>query len=529
MSGVSIPGLDVWPTEPLGSLCDVVIGRTPSRNRPDFWGGDLPWLSIADMNQGRSIRTTKERITSLGAKESKSRFIPPGTVLLSFKLSIGKVAVTDIDTYTNEAIAALPILNPMKLSRDFLFWSLRSIRLDEEVDVAAKGKTLNKAKLERLEIPLPPLAEQKRIAAVLDKADALRRQRQESLQLTDKLIQSIFLDMFGDPVTNPMRWPVESLTKACQLSSGGTPSKSNPTFWDGNLPWYTPKDLKKDELADSIDHVSESVLTETNLKLYPEGTVLIVVRGMILSHSFPVSIIKKAGIVNQDIKAISPIADVHPQFLAACLRAQRSLILTKVTTAGHGTKKLDAESLSEIQIFLPPKDLQLKFVELVNRHRELFQDGESSKDCILSLFSSIQQRAFRGELDLSRLNLDEDAETPPESPVSEPAATEGRYKRPGCFIAPPNIEAQMMELEDKLDSGPGDSIPWSEDYFKYRTLSQILRAPFNFSEIWEAVYYDMADAQYEDVKDKVFEYVSEGILSQQFDEEEKEIVFYPQP
>jgi len=106
--------------------------------------------------------------------------IPSGTVVLSFKLSIGKVSVTKIDTYTNEAIAALPVLQPENLDSNFLFWTLRSIRLDEEVDVAAKGKTLNKEKLQRLQIPIPPLDEQKRIAAVLDKADALRRQRQES-------------------------------------------------------------------------------------------------------------------------------------------------------------------------------------------------------------------------------------------------------------------------------------------------------------------------------------------------------------
>src|SRR5882724_1057639 len=103
MSDMQIPGLSVWPTELLGELCDIVIGRTPSRNRPELWRGEHPWLSIADMNQGKFIRTTKERISSLGVTESGSRLIRCGTVLLSFKLSIGKVAVTDIDSYTNEA------------------------------------------------------------------------------------------------------------------------------------------------------------------------------------------------------------------------------------------------------------------------------------------------------------------------------------------------------------------------------------------------------------------------------------------
>jgi type I restriction enzyme S subunit len=87
----------------------------------------------------------------------------------------------------------------------------------------------------------------------------------------------------------------------------------------------------------------------------------------------------------------------------------------------------------------------------------------------------------------------------------------------------------MLALENRLDSGPGDSIPWSEDYFKYRTLSQLLKPPFSFTEIWDRVYYDMADASYETVKEKIFEYVAAGLLEQRFDEKRKEIVFYPRP
>jgi type I restriction enzyme S subunit len=86
----------------------------------------------------------------------------------------------------------------------------------------------------------------------------------------------------------------------------------------------------------------------------------------------------------------------------------------------------------------------------------------------------------------------------------------------------------MMALEHKLD-GPGDSIEWSEDYFKYRILSQVLLPPFTFDEVWEATRYDMGDADYETVKETVFRYIEQGLLQQQFDEETKEIVFRPNP
>lgn len=111
----------------------------------------------------------------------------------------------------------------------------------------------------------------------------------------------------------------------------------------------------------------------------------------------------------------------------------------------------------------------------------------------------------------------------------EPIEVQSRYNRPGSFIAPPEVETQMIALEDQLDFGKGDSIPWDENYFKFRTISQVLRPPFSFREIWEAIEYDIEGGNYETVKEKVFDYVAAGILEQQFDEERKEIVFHPRP
>src|SRR5689334_3294562 len=114
-----------WQTAELESLCEITIGRTPSRSRLDYWNsGSHPWLSIADMNQGRFIRTTKEKITDSAVNESGCRQVSPGTLLLSFKLSIGKVSVSDIPLYTNEAIAALTIKDRGKIDPSFLYWAL---------------------------------------------------------------------------------------------------------------------------------------------------------------------------------------------------------------------------------------------------------------------------------------------------------------------------------------------------------------------------------------------------------------------
>ena len=201
MNSLSSTVRSTWREMPLGELCEVNIGRTPSRNRRDYWGPGSPWLSIADMGRARNLHATAETITSAAISECNCRIVAAGTVLVSFKLSIGKVGVAQKPLFTNEAIAALPIRNSSQLCADYLYWALRSIDLTAGLDRAAKGLTLNKEKLIRIVIPFPPLHEQRRIAKILDKADELRIKRRAALEQLDALTQSVFLDMFSSPAS----------------------------------------------------------------------------------------------------------------------------------------------------------------------------------------------------------------------------------------------------------------------------------------------------------------------------------------
>jgi type I restriction enzyme, S subunit len=155
-----------WRWARLGDVCDIMIGRTPRRDNPAYWNGDLPWATISDLNNG-TIFDTKEKITALGAQESRSRLLKAGTLLFSFKLTIGKMAYAGVDLYTNEAIAALLPKDANQLSRDFLRFALSSVDAYASSSHAVKGKTLNQETLDAIPIPLPPLAEQQHIATLL--------------------------------------------------------------------------------------------------------------------------------------------------------------------------------------------------------------------------------------------------------------------------------------------------------------------------------------------------------------------------
>ncbi|MBK6803765.1 MAG: restriction endonuclease subunit S [Betaproteobacteria bacterium] len=153
-------------------------------------------------------------------------------------------------------------------------------------------------------VPLVSLAEQQRIVDLLSRAEGIVRLRREAQKKAAEIIPALFVDMFGDPANNPKGWPVRSLQNIVAFQSGGTPPVARQDYWTGDLPWVSPKDMKSVILSDSIDHINPTAISGTSLKLVPKGSVLIVVRGMILAHTVPVAVTTVPLTINQDLKAL---------------------------------------------------------------------------------------------------------------------------------------------------------------------------------------------------------------------------------
>jgi type I restriction enzyme S subunit len=195
--------MGMWNWVRFDQILDIEIGGTPSINNPDYWDKEKVsmnrWLSIRDL-KGNVIEDTKEYITDLGVKKSNVTLIPAGSIVMSFKLTIGRAAILGKDCYTNEAICSLIPKNLNTVTTEFLIQALDAVDFEKEIDQAIKVKTLNKAKLKRLKINLPLIDEQIKIATVLSTADneiithqnqlaALKQQKQGLMQqlLTGKV------------------------------------------------------------------------------------------------------------------------------------------------------------------------------------------------------------------------------------------------------------------------------------------------------------------------------------------------------
>lgn len=180
-----------WPMVKLGEVCSISIGKTPARKELRYWGEGLPWLSIKDMSQGSLILKTTESISQIALDELKITPYSVGTVLFSFKLSIGKVGITAVPLFTNEAIAAIEPKEQESLNKYYLMEVLREVGKTVEGNAAVMGVTLNKKSLATLTIPLPPLGEQKRIAEILGKTTGAISSVQKQIEQAKKLRSSI--------------------------------------------------------------------------------------------------------------------------------------------------------------------------------------------------------------------------------------------------------------------------------------------------------------------------------------------------
>jgi type I restriction enzyme S subunit len=286
-----------------------------------------------------------------------------------------------------------------KVYPKYVFYYLfGNINLLEEGFKGAGLKHISKGYINEIQIPLPPLATQKRIAEILDAADALRRKDQELVKKYDELAQAIFIDMFGDPLKNDKGWDVKKIQDVCkQIFGGGTPSKSKPDYYLGTIPWVTPKDMKSDIISDSIDHINEDAVKNSSTKLVPKNSVLMVIRSGILKHTLPVAINDKIVSMNQDMKAFIPNTDLtNSIFLKYFFHRVASFLLTKVRAVT--ADNIEFEQIKNMLFICPPIDLQNDFsVRISNIQKQLETNLDLSKKTE-SLYNTLIQKAFNGEL-----------------------------------------------------------------------------------------------------------------------------------
>ena len=388
----------VFPILPLGKICILHSGGTPRRSNNKYYGGNIPWAKIADLDTENGIVVdTEEYITVEGLKAINNRIFPKGSILLAMYGSIGKLAIAGRDISCNQAILGIQIKDKEHLDINYLRLWLTSIKATLEFQ--GRGVTqqnISKSIVEKLEIPLPPLEEQRRIAAILDKADGVRRKRKEAIRLTEELLKSTFLEMFGDPVTNPKGWEIAKLGDFGKILTGNTPPRSVSENYGDEIEW-----IKSDNIT-----TPEHFLTEAEEKLsakgkkiartVPNGSVLVTCIAGSRSSIGRAALTDREVAFNQQINAVVPNSDVDPYFLYGQLFVAQHLVQAQSTDSMKGM--VNKSKFSSIEFIKPPSQKQQKFGKWFLGFHRYYMNLISGEEQSENLFNSLLQRAFRGEL-----------------------------------------------------------------------------------------------------------------------------------
>jgi type I restriction enzyme S subunit len=234
---------------------------------------------------------------------------------------------------------------------------------------------------------------------ILDQADAIRKERAEADAKVARILPSLFYKMFGDPGSWANLSSSQPLGQLVEIISGATPSRSEPEFWTGSIPWVSPKDMKRDYISDSIDHIGPEALSASGLKRISPGAVLIVVRGMILLHTVPIAIAGTALTINQDMKALVPRDKrISGEYLHGALVACHHALLARVRTAAHGTRKLDTDDLLQIPIVIPDEKQHALYLVTRETATRVLKDIINTGSRLERLFEVMLYRAFSGHL-----------------------------------------------------------------------------------------------------------------------------------
>ena len=206
----------------LSELFTLQMGKTPSRDNSSYWKkSENNWISIADLtNSGKYISNTKETLSDSAVAESGIKKIPANTVIMSFKLSLGKVAITEKEMYSNEAIMAFIDKGVEKISPEYLYYLLRAKDWSKGTNKAVMGATLNKATLSTIKIQLHEYDNQLEIVNMLNRVSSSIDFRKQQLTKLDELIKARFVEMFGDPVNNPLHWKKVKLSELADIKIG---------------------------------------------------------------------------------------------------------------------------------------------------------------------------------------------------------------------------------------------------------------------------------------------------------------------
>lgn len=390
-----------WPLVKLKDCCEVVGGATPKREVAEYWDShDVPWVTPKDVSDLACpiLEDAPEYISEAGFRSCSTSMLPKGSVLVTSRAPIGNIAIAGRDLCTNQGFKSL--VPNADVDGIYLYYCMK--QSSERLQALGNGATfkeVSKKIVEEFEIPLPPLSEQQRIAAILDKADAIRRKRQQAIQLANDFLRAVFLEMFGDPVSNPKGWAVRPLIQLIDPDRPITYGilKPGEDIEDG-VPYIRVVDMKDGVvLVDQVRKTAVEIARQYKRSSLRAGDLLMSIRG----HVGRLAVVPKeleGANITQDTARLATSSDCSSLYLFACLENHRMQQEIQRFVKGAAVKGINLADVKELKIPVPPIELQRKIERKIELMTMTLASLEQSDIDLSDGFKSLSQKAFSGQL-----------------------------------------------------------------------------------------------------------------------------------
>ena len=389
-----------WPIEAIQKGCSKTKTFDP-RQRPD---NTFRYIDISGIDRVHKCIASTEIIQGSDAPSRARKVVQEGDVLVStVRPNLNAVAMVPPELDGQIASTGFCVLRtkPSFLLNNYLFYYVQYNEFVNQLVSQVRGANypaVSDRVVKEAKIPLPTPTEQRRIVEILDQADSLRKKRAAADKIADRILPALFYKMFGDPASNSKRLREKPLGEAVSLTGGGTPSKTNLAYWNGDISWVSPKDMGEPILSDTADHITKIAVNESSTTVIPMSAIVLVVRSGVLAHSAPLAMLSKPMAINQDMKALVPkTEDLNPWYLLGWGLVAQQVILSCVKRGGT-VHSIDMSRLKSKLLILPSPDAQEHFARIIQGHL-LQRDSRTVRaEQINSIFNVLLYRAFSGDL-----------------------------------------------------------------------------------------------------------------------------------
>lgn len=381
----------------IGDLCKVIGGKPAPSEKSAFENGVIPFLRMRDLGAyhlTNNLIQIRDKLNSEYVKKNNLIPVKKGALLLPRSGSVGlnHRAILGVDAIIVSHICALEILNKDELDNLYLFYYMSSINMSKITKKTTGLDAITFEDLKQIKIPLPDLKTQQKIARVLEQADKALDKRTQANKLSEQFIQSVFIELFDDPLSNEKGWSLKRIGDMGIVKTGNTPPRLNKEFYGDYIEWIKTDNIKSEFMhpGNAKEHLSEKGL---NVGRFVEKDSILVtcIAGSPATIGNIVLTDRKVAF-NQQINSLTPSSEFDPYFVYGLFRQCKKLIQESTT---KGMKRIITKSVFEnIELINPPIRLQRKYAKFVGQVEKLRVMQRESEDELNNLFQSLMQKYF---------------------------------------------------------------------------------------------------------------------------------------